>query len=725
MSINSPFIPISSSLSVQPDRTRRIRSSFLISTSLTLVLLSAGLGSFFLFWLTSWHGGTSFQDAISQGAFFINEGNKTHYDGTQTARLVGLTITTVTTHIVSASAPFLVGLSAYCTVSLWLTGQSGLDEPLSGDVDKLPTPLQYGLIFTLATSAGVKAICDSSQYLWRNTRTSTSVPTIVFVAFAFTVVVYLTTHLVILADFWLHATTSAAAVKLATSINTPAPEFGVAFNNSLCTLAAAGCIFPGLTFDMEPADTIPDTIQTMIQTGRNIMSNSTNPKEDFSVILLHNYDDLAVVVPTPVKGSASWTAPSFGIRAKCRNITPEANLIFFGDPGDVVLVNATWTNLSSTGPIGFQGPSGINNDPGLFMAVADIGAGPRLLSNITPSDPPHPISYPSDPPTMVVQFAWEALIISDLPNTFITVGYYEWSLQTFSVISAFTECTMDFLNLTLRWDPSQQGGRYSLKGVPIRNEGPFVTTMWSLLLTQPVMRDLQIDLTFVAQTERNEANLMAAVSQSISRAAASMFAGAVFAIPVDSLFVEETILMGRYPVAPVLTYAGTLFLYSAIALAVFFWAISIKTQVIRMPGKGGKETTALELAHVQITDPLMVITQSFEYDEDGEDLTPLQPPINSRESDVGAATSTTSMVELEPVMTRTSLSMENMVEMGVKEMTNDTRSLTDEYVRLKPSIATDGLDLFEERENTKKLFFALGETGLRFRVRDKLGADEI
>ncbi|TFK60353.1 hypothetical protein BDN72DRAFT_850578, partial [Pluteus cervinus] len=701
-----------------------------------------GLGTFFLFWLTSWHGGTSFQGAISKGAFFINEGNKTHDDGTQTARLVGLTITTLTTHIVSASAPFLVGLSAYCTVSLWVAGHSGLDEQSSGHVnDKLPTPLQYGLIFELATSAGIKAIYDSSRYLWRNMRTPTSVPVAVSVAFVFTTVVYLTTHLVVLADFWLHTTTSAAFVKLTTSINS-APKFGVAFNDSLCAFAAAGCTFfdnsnhydTALEFSETNISTVldslpvpdptPDLVRYMLQMGSEIMTNSTDGQEPFSVILLHDYDDLAVIVLTHVNGSASWTASSFGIRAKCKNITPEANLTLLGEPGG--MIDASWTNLTSTGPIRFQGRSGVMNNQGLSMAVADVGSGPRLLSNIT-LDPPHPISFPSDPPTMVVQFAWNNFLPTNAPNTFITVDYFEPSIyhQSFGVSSAFTECTMDFLNLTLRWDPSQQGGEYSLHGEPTRNTGPFFTTMWSPLLTQYATDSLLQQVTSVAQTEPNEAIIMAAVSQMISRAAASMFAAAVFAVPVKSLFVEETVLTGRYPVAPVFAYAGTLFFYSTIALGVFFWVVSIKTQVVRMPGKGGKETTALELAHVQITDPLVVITQSFEYDEDDEDPTPLQPPMDNGESDLGAVASTTSMVELEPVMTGTSLSMESMVEMGVKEMTNDTRSLTDEYVRLKPSIATDGLDLFEEGDNTKRLFLALGETGLRFRVRDKLGADEI
>jgi hypothetical protein len=72
----------------------RIGWSLLVPT-LALVLLSAGLSTFLLCWLAviKHVDGTS----IAQyGGFIVSEGTTTNSDGTKSARLVGLTISTVT-----------------------------------------------------------------------------------------------------------------------------------------------------------------------------------------------------------------------------------------------------------------------------------------------------------------------------------------------------------------------------------------------------------------------------------------------------------------------------------------------------------------------------------------------------------------------------------------------------------------------------------------------------
>lgn len=89
------------------EKRGRIGCLILLPTVI-LVLLSAGLATFLLLWLTVIHGVPAGSDTISAtvlktGVFLVDEGTSLTNDESVKARLLGLTITTVTVRVESFS----------------------------------------------------------------------------------------------------------------------------------------------------------------------------------------------------------------------------------------------------------------------------------------------------------------------------------------------------------------------------------------------------------------------------------------------------------------------------------------------------------------------------------------------------------------------------------------------------------------------------------------------
>ncbi|TFK60343.1 hypothetical protein BDN72DRAFT_850598 [Pluteus cervinus] len=683
---NMPFLRTRSPLSIRRKATG-IGCLVLIPTTLSLIFLSAGLGTFFLLWLTILKGVNS-KHALTSGAFLVNEGQKVNWDSTRTATLLGLSITTVTTHVVSATAPFLVSFTAYCTAALWLKRQV---MHIANDSD-LPTPLQYGLLFELLSSSGLKAMYDCVRYFLQTKKRGRVSHAVLIPGFVFVLVIYLITHFIIFTDLWIHSTTFATLQNLTTSIPNPdLYRFGAAFDEQLCDLIdGSECIFPA-------NPDVPELNSTLAK-GLNITSNAVEPQ--LSVVTLQNYDDLAVVVSTADDGSISYTAPSFGARATCRTITAETKITQTKDAPDV---DITFSNISSRGPVTLHisDESVVSKTFGLLLAAVDSG-GVQLTQDLSLANST-PVQFTSDPPTMVVLFLWPGSAGFSMANNFLVD-------DSFGLWGA-AQCGMEFFNLTIHRnsisnnDQPQQASEpeYSLEGTPTRNKGSFVATMWSPLLSQ------RANIQFAFSLYSNDFSQPNETLVQLSRAALGMFAGTLKPVSVNTII--EEVILGRYPVVPVLTYVGLLVVYSPIALGIFLWAALLKTPGISMPGSQGKTATALQLAQVQLTDPLIVVAQSFERElKRGEEKRIETSEVGGTESQVEEG------VMRGPVMDETNEEEDATVE-NEETFEVESKGLTKDYVRTESSIATDGLELFQEDQDTMRLVLSLGSRGLRLRVR--------
>ncbi|TFK57753.1 hypothetical protein BDN72DRAFT_921125, partial [Pluteus cervinus] len=272
-------------------------------------------------------------------------------------------------------------------------------------------------------------------------------------------------------------------------------------------------------------------------------------------------------------------------------------------------LDVIFPNISSSGPatvhIGNQAK--VARIFSLLLAAADSGGRVQLLQDLASAN--SPVKFTSDPPTAIFILSWDSAGAFDANNTFL--------LDSDLGPWGSTQCGMEFFNLTIRRDitssgiksASQLSGDYSLEEAPTRNEGSFVATMWSPLLSQQANMQLAFSIYSYDFSQPNGTLVMAHISQQLSRIALGMFAGTLKPVPA---VITKAVILGRYPVAPVLTYVGLLVVYSFIALGIFLWAALLKTPGITMPGTEGKTATALQLAQVQVTDPLIVVAQSFE-----------------------------------------------------------------------------------------------------------------
>ncbi|TFK69739.1 hypothetical protein BDN72DRAFT_589921 [Pluteus cervinus] len=642
------LIPSQPRLSVTRER-KRMGWHLLLGT-LIIVFISAGLSTLLILWIFWIHGvpsipGKSIIAGVMQtGAFLVDEGTKKNEDGTERAKLVVLTISSVTTGAVAASAPILVMMAAYCTAGAWLAQQGQPSE----NGTNLPTPTQYGLLVKLSSTAGLVAMYDTARYLFVRgaQKRREPVPTLLPIAFIAVVIIYAITHLIAAADLFLHLTSSAILhnttypVDLSSSTPSFNPTllagvdntypFGIAFNDTLCSspsFVSVPCLYQGPGW----AGYIP----TIAKSGMMIASNSTpvglfndnepSPRHSLSVITLHDEDDLAVIVPSTsasMNSSLTWTGPTYGMRVNCRNLMPDCltNDVDMATGGPV-------HNCSKAGypylPYDTNPRSSSNTSTSQLRSDSLIPGKVLMTANSTVISDIYAYlatggEYLPNPHEVQIELVW--------PNTIDDSGGYN-QLNTVVDVRAlgdkatgFVACQVEYFNLTVRYDgPGMDGGRYSIvEGSMEPTEKEFMAIMAGPLWMSMINLQLHANLQARAMSDRNDDNVIAALNQEVSRLSLAIFAGSVVTQAPHSLSITKSAFVSRYPVTPVLVYTGLLYIYALIVLGIFAWASTIKTNLVRMVARntetdsdyemgGSREVTTLELAQNALTDPLVLV----------------------------------------------------------------------------------------------------------------------
>ncbi|TFK65030.1 hypothetical protein BDN72DRAFT_846112 [Pluteus cervinus] len=593
---------------------RRIGPHLLLATC-ALVLVSAGAATVILLWLTVIHGipetpgESTITSAFKVGAFLTSEGTKMNDDGTVTGKLVGLTMTTITTQLVALSSPFLVAMMAYCVAGVWLEEQQ---HPIDGG-SNLPTPLQYGLLMKLSSTAGVMSLYETGKYfLFRRTKTREALPFLLTTAFISVFTIYGLTHLLTLADLWLHLT-SATVLHNTTTPFSPVSldyRFGVTVNETLC-IPDRTYVTPCLVEHDGWAATFP----YVAKNGMLISSNasSTSPSDvapdspiqsSLSVITLKDAEDLAVIVPTSVDPSISWSAPTFGIRSSCLSMTQSCTHIT-DVPGKAGGYMVSY-NCSGAGypyipydrtywirNFNFENP----NTTGRVGAMLDDTVVQGALWQYYSRG--H--SLPENPQSIQIEMAWPLSITVPTSRNRSDVVYDPTFLA-----NAFVVCDVEFFNLTVKHAGNR---RFEVVGEMERSSRNFTAVMWEPLISQMVNLQLHANLQARALLERSDDNFIVAMNQELSRLSLGMFAGATISAPATDFYVTSSTLVGRYPIGPVVAYAFLLYLYSLIVLGIFFWASTLETALVK--AHDGSTVPSLALAQNALTDPLVLVGMVF------------------------------------------------------------------------------------------------------------------
>ncbi|CAL1714890.1 unnamed protein product [Somion occarium] len=286
---------------------RRQRLSLtLIFPTILVVIGTAGVATLFLLCLLLHK--TQANDVWRDRAFIVDEGTKLE-GGRAAARLLGLTISSAASEIVSITTPILIGLYAFRVARDWLS----LSRKDALEDDRyLPTPLQYGLLVGLLGGAGLGALMQAGSYLTRGRRRRVQTSSMLIQSFLVTLTIYILTHAISGVDLWLHALTTTVLLPTKTPVETP---FKFSIGQDTCPPYPDPwyeAIHPCLMMEGGWGQGV-----SSLTPGMLVASNSS---ENVQIITLAEADDLAVLVKPNVQQSVAFRATTFGARASCQSV---------------------------------------------------------------------------------------------------------------------------------------------------------------------------------------------------------------------------------------------------------------------------------------------------------------------------------------------------------------------------------------------------------------------
>ncbi|KAG8684709.1 hypothetical protein FRC09_015218, partial [Ceratobasidium sp. 395] len=572
-------------------RSSRIRLKSLIPT-LIVFTLTAGLGLAVLVWLFT-KLKIPVSEAFRTGYLLVDEGVKRREGAIESATLRALTATSFISTTIAATSPILMALVGYRIACAWVAEE---ENPSSDDRNEIgPTPLQYGLLLQVLSASSATSLYDSLVYLTRKSRARA--PPYFVTAVLLGVTVYLITHLVGLADLWLHATTSAALFNLTTSDNSAPLRTGVAFNESRCAPSYYSpngrtiCLTSDDAWAYEPSERL------YIPMGQAIIANYSS---DRKAITLADEQDLAIVVPLTIDRLATFKAPSFGALAQCESITAQC-----------VPVNGV-LNCSSLGI------TAIPTDPNVIGSVALVS--PYDKWNGTMFKFGNHKYGPAaccltNPVQSLLQLRWSSQINGpvDLPNSAAYGGLTP-------LIDIYAKCNLTFYNLTVAYDGRASDGKFwsVVPGSKQLSTEAFASTLAGPFSWQLIMDTLTANIKSRATLSNTNEQVMAALNQELSRLALGFVSDSFIFTDASDVQIFRPTILGQYPLFPLLSFVALLFIYGLIALVVFITSFGLKTDTILVPpslrdnaSRNNGEVPVLEVAQLRLLSPLPLVAQVF------------------------------------------------------------------------------------------------------------------
>ncbi|KAJ7311490.1 hypothetical protein DFH08DRAFT_1045377 [Mycena albidolilacea] len=501
-----------------------------------------------------------------------------------TDTLVGLTISTVATHMVSISVPFLIYVAAYCVAGKWLQEQEfpGQTRPA------LPTPLQYGFMVKMFTTSSVTSVFQAGQYM-RAWRPTIQFPRAFHLALTLTTLILGLSYSLILADIWLHGASSVVQVTVASAV--PGVPVGLTFNQSVCTSPNNACLndTAGWAFNAP----------WVTQTGLRIAANDTSAP--FSVLTLNNASDLAVVV-VPSSADLLLTAdpdsmPSFGVRAQCSSLTPTCSAVSQAQcPGYPQVALALGGN--TTARASASASTHASSTSATHATATSAVPVPQPTTSLVATGPAG-----ANPQSVRVQLQWA-------PNAMVRPANPAAIQASSGDILAWAACNLTFYNLTLR----HEEGNYGVVGNPVLAESNFATIMQGGLLSQVGNLQLLSNLQATMLAQPDVSSAVAAMNQELGRLTLALFAGTLER-SVSPTAAQRTsisphpVLLGRYPLPPVVVYLLLLYAYALTAAGIYLAAARLRSALFRAPGY--KQTNAVQLAQLRLADPLALVAALY------------------------------------------------------------------------------------------------------------------
>lgn len=442
------------------------------------------------------------------------------------------------------------------------------------------------------------SLFDSVRYLLRSKLRRASAPSYFHVAVTLGIVVYTVTHLIGIADLWLHATTSAVLFNRTTLYSESSPlKTSLAFDTSLCDRAD----FPPLpNICMTSLDGWAQGQEELVNVGQLVVANASS---EMAAITLADENDLAVLVPRTINQLARFKATSFGLRTSCESLNVKCPYI------------GAQVNCSSIG---------------ITVIPTDTAKLVNNLVLVSPFDkwdaPPYTafssssVKYgiaqccATNPVSTLLQLRWSSQVdgsTTKLNDAIDTIAI--------PAISLYASCNLTFYNVTLRYDGTLGSKPWQL--VPeetVQSEGRFATVLAAPYSWQLVSERLMINVQGKIMQATSVQQAMATINQEISRLALGFTSGGFKFVPATNVEIITPTILGRYPLAPLLTFVILLFVYGLIAIVVFFLSFSTPSDVVIVPPQlkltskpKDNHIPALTLAQMRLLTPLPLVSQVF------------------------------------------------------------------------------------------------------------------
>ncbi|KAG9119094.1 hypothetical protein FRC07_006064 [Ceratobasidium sp. 392] len=325
----------------------------------------------------------------------------------------------------------------------------------------------------------------------------------------------------------------------------------------------------------------------VIRQGEAVIANYSS---DRRVITLADEADLSAVVPLTVDKLATFRGTSFAAQAQCESLNIMCNA-----EGEVGVANCSNLGISAI-PLDRDAVQSI-----ALVAPFDPWNETYVQANIMKYGPAYCCG--TNPVRSILQLRWlsQRSGAVESPNPAVFTGQIP-------LIDIYAMCNLTFFNVSVAYDdraPSQKSWSI-VPGSKIQSDDIFATTLSANIKSR-------------AMLAKSVEEVMAALNQELARLALGYVSTAFVFVPATEVEVFKPTTLGRYPVAPLLTFVGLLFLCGLVALGIFVTSLSLASDAIYVPLSLQNEQTSaqgeisvLELARQRLLSPLPLVAQLFE-----------------------------------------------------------------------------------------------------------------
>ncbi|KAG8996518.1 hypothetical protein FRB90_012700 [Tulasnella sp. 427] len=454
------------------------------------------------------------------------------------------------------------------------------------------------------------SIYETGKYIQAKKRAR--LPRLFMEAFSLAITIWVMSHAVGIADFYLHATTHAILVDIPAFDAAPGSyPYSVAFNRTPCGNAS---------YTYAPWEDSCVSYYTGRYTyeayGLAFATITNQTRSKFQVKTLADASDAAIIVPTNAVDLSSimYTAQTIGARAQCRSLNSDCR--------DVFQLNCTKAGFPSlpfykeelTGMMPTDGFVSDGTPVSLILGYIDgqlvnatmghtknpVKLGVQLQRNLYANQASaNQASVPVEPKAGSADSALDYVYLASKP----------------AIVTLLAACSVEFSNLTIQYSPSSRSWT-------IVHEEPssdnFASILWTPTVSQ--MGTDQLANEIMPFAEGNHViNVTAALNQGLARMMLGLAVGPMYLAEASNVRLVVPTLLGQYPVGAIMALVILLLLYAVLTLFIFAssWLTMDETIVVSGDQNGApKEQSVLNLTQRWLVNPLPLVAAAFPGNDD-------------------------------------------------------------------------------------------------------------